>query len=205
MARRRYRYDRDSVYGEQVEQRIIEDRELDRKERDVVGWSRWDLACLGAGGEENLIKEINERKRQETLEDLAKRIAAVKYKIKEGAEDPEPYEERLAQCSDEIEEIRSRCVGHIYKRDGSVEEIPDEEKFWKRSSYLRDEKNRIQRKLLRIEEVRAGYYDRKLEELTARKKRLEGVEDDGYSKENEVQSRLGETPQEDQRAGYPLL
>ncbi len=89
-----------------------EDRELTRKERTAVGWSRWDLACLGAGGEDQLIKEIQLNK----IMELKRYREKLLMKISNIPKDPTDLYEKKKKYEELLEETRDKYTVHFEDR-----------------------------------------------------------------------------------------
>lgn len=160
MAKRHY--DKDSVYGEHLEQQKYDDRELDWKEKNVIGWSRWDLACLGAGGEENLLKEISLEKNRQTLEMVEKKISSLEYYKRCGEEDPGPYIKKLREYYKKLKDTKEKCFYTIEYCNGNTEKGFDRYKFHKYTENFWYEFDILdtRRSIYRISKARRGLYDK---------------------------------------------
>lgn len=95
--------------SEYSKNRREEDRELTRKEKTVVGWSRWDLACLGVGGEKLLIKEIQLNK----LMKLSRYREVLLIKISNIPKDPTGLYKKRKEYVDLLEETRNKYTVHF--------------------------------------------------------------------------------------------
>lgn len=150
--------DRRSEYA--IERRC-EEEELRRKMK-IKEINSWDIACFGAGGEENLLKEVNLNKAKELLEAVEKKIRSLEYSNLWAKEDPAPFIENIKGYYTDLKEKKKECY-YIYhgSANTSQEVIFLHDKFLKRTEtswYDYDIAN-SRRALYRISSARRGNYD----------------------------------------------
>ncbi|GLI57316.1 hypothetical protein PM10SUCC1_28300 [Propionigenium maris DSM 9537] len=153
--------DKNSDYAKE---RRGEDKELDWREDHVAGWDRWSLACLGAGGEENLLEEIKQRK----VEELDIQIKRLELKVSQIVEAPfelycikDKHDRIAAKLRDKHQEVEDGEVIYFYR-----------ERYWREIEEVEVNMDwhNIHRKLEEYE--KKSEYIETLEKMYSKRKKL---------------------------------
>ena len=152
--------DRNSDYAKEKRE---EDRDLEWKEDHVVGWDRWSLACLGAGGEDKLIAELN----QERIEETERKIRKLERRLSTIVEDPKELYLEVEEYREKVRLLREKHTERFYNHGKLINEYIYEDRFERELFKLMDETEMLNIKKKLEEYERKDIYIKELDDLYA--------------------------------------